>query len=40
MRYSLAESSWGEEEINAMRRVIEADRFTMGEKVEQFEKFE
>ena len=37
MRYSLAESSWGEEEINAMRRVIEADRFTMGEKVKQFE---
>ena len=37
MRYSLAESGWGEEEINAMRRVIEADRFTMGEKVEQFE---
>ena len=37
MRYRLAESSWGEEEINAMRRVIEADRFTMGEKVEQFE---
>jgi len=37
MRYSLAESSWGEEEINAMHRVIEADRFTMGEKVEQFE---
>ena len=37
MRYSLAESSWGEEEINAMRRVIEADHFTMGEKVKQFE---
>ena len=37
MRYSLAESSWGEEEINAMHRVIEADRFTMGEKVKQFE---
>ena len=37
MRYRLAESSWGEEEINAMRRVIEADRFTMGEKVKQFE---
>ena len=37
MHYRLAESSWGEEEINAMRRVIEADHFTMGEKVKQFE---
>ena len=37
MHYSLAESSWGEEEIDAMRRVIEADRFTMGEHVKQFE---
>ena len=37
MHYRLAESSWGEEEIDAMRRVIEADHFTMGEKVKQFE---
>ena len=37
MHYSLAESTWGEEEINAMRRVIDSDRLTMGEEVKQFE---
>ncbi|KMP12507.1 pyridoxamine 5-phosphate oxidase [Candidatus Nitromaritima sp. SCGC AAA799-C22] len=37
MHYSLAESSWGEEEIEAMRRVIDGDRFTMGEQVKRFE---
>ena len=37
MYYSLAESNWGEEEIEAMRQVIEADHFTMGKKVEEFE---
>ena len=37
MHYRLAESSWGEEEIEAMRQVIEADHFTMGKKVEEFE---
>jgi len=37
MHYSLAESNWGEEEIEAIRRVIDSDRFTMGKKVEAFE---
>ena len=37
MYYSLAESNWGEEEIEAIRQVIEADRFTIGKKVEEFE---
>ncbi len=37
MHYNLAESTWGEEEINAMRRVIDSDRLTMGEEVKQFE---
>jgi CDP-6-deoxy-D-xylo-4-hexulose-3-dehydrase len=35
--YDLASSSWGPEEIDAMRRVIESGRFTMGEHVERFE---
>ena len=37
MFYDLASSSWGPEEIAAMRRGIESRRFTMGEHVERFE---
>ena len=37
MFYDLASSSWGPEEIDAMRRVIESGRYTMGEHVERFE---
>jgi len=37
MFYDLASTSWGPEEIAAMRRVIESGRFTMGEHVERFE---
>jgi CDP-6-deoxy-D-xylo-4-hexulose-3-dehydrase len=37
MFYDLASSSWGPEEIAAMRRVIESGRYTMGEHVERFE---
>ncbi len=37
MFYDLASSSWGREEINAMHRVIESGRFTMGENVNRFE---
>jgi CDP-6-deoxy-D-xylo-4-hexulose-3-dehydrase len=37
MFYDLASSSWGPEELAAMRRVIESGRFTMGEHVERFE---
>lgn len=37
MAYELASSSWGEEEIQAMQRVIAGGRFTMGENVARFE---
>jgi len=37
MFYDLASSSWGPEEIAAMRQVIESGRFTMGENVQRFE---
>ena len=33
MNYNLAESSWGEEEIEALHKVIEVGRFTMGDHV-------
>jgi len=38
MNYNLAESSWGEEEIEALHKVIEVGRFTMGDHVLRFEK--
>jgi CDP-6-deoxy-D-xylo-4-hexulose-3-dehydrase len=37
MFYELATSSWGEEELEAIRRVIESDRFTIGGNVAAFE---
>jgi CDP-6-deoxy-D-xylo-4-hexulose-3-dehydrase len=37
MFYDLAASTWGQEEIDAIRRTIEAGRFTMGEQVAAFE---
>jgi CDP-6-deoxy-D-xylo-4-hexulose-3-dehydrase len=37
MFYDLASSSWNREEIDAVKRVIESGRFTMGEHVERFE---
>lgn len=36
-RFQLASSTWGEEEKNAMLRVIESGRFTMGAEVAAFE---
>ena len=36
--FPLALSSWGEEEIKAIHKVIESDRYSMGPFVEQFEK--
>ena len=36
--YPLATSSWGTEEIDAINDVVASGRFTMGEKVAQFEK--
>jgi CDP-6-deoxy-D-xylo-4-hexulose-3-dehydrase len=38
MFYELAAPSWGQEEIDAMQRVITSGRFTMGESVAQFER--
>lgn len=37
MRYSLATSTWNQDEIEAIQEVIASNRFTMGEKVKQFE---
>jgi len=37
MFYELASSSWGDEEIQAMQRVIRSGMFTMGENVKRFE---
>ncbi len=37
MFYELAASSWGDEEPEAIRRVIASDRFTMGPEVAAFE---
>lgn len=38
MEYNLAESSWGQEEIEALHKVIDRGRFTMGESVMHFER--
>jgi len=36
-RYPLASSTWGSEELDAMQTVISSGKFTMGEKVKEFE---
>ena len=36
--HKIATNTWGKEEIEAIDDVIESDRFTMGEKVSEFEK--
>jgi len=33
MTYELSSTSWGEEEIAALQRVIRSGRFTMGERI-------
>lgn len=38
MKYSLATSSWGDEEIKAIQSVIESDMYSMGAKVAKYEK--
>ena len=35
--YELASDSWGEEEISAIQGVVDSGRYTMGEKVSEFE---
>ena len=37
MRYELSSTSWGQEELDAMQRVMRSGRFTMGEQVRRFE---
>ncbi|MDA8665487.1 DegT/DnrJ/EryC1/StrS family aminotransferase [Litoricolaceae bacterium] len=37
MEYKLASNSWGSEEIDAIDEVIESNKFTMGDRVSQFE---
>ena len=38
MTYPLAFSTWGKEEVDAIKRVIDTDMYTMGKHVKQFEK--
>ena len=38
MSYKLATSSWDQEELNAIQRVIKSERFSMGPEVLAFEK--
>jgi len=38
MFYDLAANTWGQEEIDAIQRVITTDRFTMGDNVAQMER--
>jgi len=37
MKYPLATNSWGQEEIDAIQRVIKSNHFTMGKEVRAFE---
>lgn len=37
MFYDLASTTWGEEELAAIERVCQSDRYTMGEEVRRFE---
>jgi CDP-4-dehydro-6-deoxyglucose reductase, E1 len=37
MTYELSSTSWGQEEIDAINRVVRSGRFTMGEQVRRFE---
>ncbi|WP_405290996.1 DegT/DnrJ/EryC1/StrS family aminotransferase [Methanobrevibacter sp.] len=38
INYNLAKDTWGNEELSAINRVIESNRFTMGSEVELYEK--
>ena len=38
MKYPLSFDTWGQEELDAIQRVVDSGRFTMGPEVEKFEK--
>lgn len=38
LSYPLASSTWNQKELDAIQRVVESDRFTMGPEVRKFEK--
>ena len=38
MNYPLSCDTWGQEELDAIQRVVDSGRFTMGPEVEKFEK--
>ena len=38
MKYKLASSSWDKKEIEAIRKVIDSDNYSMGEEVKRYEK--
>jgi len=38
MFYELAASTWGQEEIDAIQRVVDSNRFTMGDNVKEMER--
>ena len=38
MKYELATCTWGDEELAAIREVVESGNFTMGGKVAEFER--
>ena len=38
MEYKLATTTWGDEELEAINRVIESGMFSMGGEVKQYEK--
>jgi CDP-6-deoxy-D-xylo-4-hexulose-3-dehydrase len=38
MKYPLSCDTWGQEELDAIQRVVDSGRFTMGPEVEKFEK--
>jgi len=39
IKYPLSDDTWGPEELEAINKVIESRRFTMGEKTRQFEEY-
>ena len=38
MKYKLASSSWDEKEIEAIKKVIDSDNYSMGKEVKEYEK--